>query len=214
VTKRCPMTICFAVLAISTALAQENNSLPAQAKQADNGPSLEVTMQFIQDKLKAKLKSPPQDVVADPAACTLKIVHHTEGQTQSIGYYGGFHYKPTISDEYLSIPFRDVEKIEVMAGQQYQSLMGNEDADSASGFILRLTMTTNTSVTRQTIEHCEKKGDRCLRDGDDKKVESNETVAHAGSWIGWFDDADTPNRIAKAMSHAAELCGGGKAEPF
>jgi hypothetical protein len=92
VTKRCPMTICFAVLAISTALAQENNSLPAQAKQADNGPSLVDTMSFVQQKIAQQgrinyavyghdsannsdgvkqLGFELQDVMASPARCQL-----------------------------------------------------------------------------------------------------------------------------------------------
>jgi hypothetical protein len=46
-TKRCLMTTCSALLAVSTGLAQET----PVTKTADNGPSLEVTMIFIQEKI-------------------------------------------------------------------------------------------------------------------------------------------------------------------
>lgn len=48
--KRCLMTIGFAVLAASAVFAQGTDST-APAKPADNGPSLGVTMGFIQEKL-------------------------------------------------------------------------------------------------------------------------------------------------------------------
>jgi len=49
--KRCMMTVCFTALAVSAALAQEKKTVPPPPKPADEGPSLEVTMKFIQDKM-------------------------------------------------------------------------------------------------------------------------------------------------------------------
>src|SRR5580700_11220871 len=49
--KRGLMAIGFAVLAVSWALAQQKKSVLPPPKPADEGPSLEVTMKFIQDKL-------------------------------------------------------------------------------------------------------------------------------------------------------------------
>ena len=49
--KRCFITICLAVLALSAALAQEKKTVPPPPKRANDGTSLEVTMKFIQDKL-------------------------------------------------------------------------------------------------------------------------------------------------------------------
>jgi hypothetical protein len=47
--KRSLLTMCFAVLTVSGALAQQKKAVPPP-KPAD-GPSLEVTMKFIQDKM-------------------------------------------------------------------------------------------------------------------------------------------------------------------
>ena len=49
--KRCLRTICFATLMASGAVAQQKKSVPPPPKPQDAGPSLEVTMKFIQDKM-------------------------------------------------------------------------------------------------------------------------------------------------------------------
>lgn len=49
--KRCLTTMSVAFLAVSAALAQEKKAVPPPPKPADEGPSLEVTMQFIADKI-------------------------------------------------------------------------------------------------------------------------------------------------------------------
>jgi len=49
--KHCFMTMCFAVLAVSTVLAQERKAVPPPPKPTDDGPSREVSMKFIQDKM-------------------------------------------------------------------------------------------------------------------------------------------------------------------
>src|SRR5579863_1987472 len=45
------MAICFAVFVVSGALAQQKKAVPPPPKPADDGPNLEVTMKFIQDKV-------------------------------------------------------------------------------------------------------------------------------------------------------------------
>src|SRR5580693_6885896 len=71
--KTCLMTMCFAALAVSVSLAQQQKAAPPPPKPADDGPSLEVTMKFIREKMAAaiKLESPgSKDVIAaDPTKC-------------------------------------------------------------------------------------------------------------------------------------------------
>jgi hypothetical protein len=49
--KRCLMTVCCVALVVSAVLAQQKKTLSHRPKPTDEGPSLEVTMKFIQDKL-------------------------------------------------------------------------------------------------------------------------------------------------------------------
>jgi hypothetical protein len=90
--------------------------------------------------------------------------------------------------------FRDVEKMTVSPDR-------DEDGNVTSNFVLHVSMTTNRSVhARYTEEEKKKLG---LQDRD------------YGSMNWFFVDEDVANRVAKAMLHAVELCGGGaKPEPF
>jgi hypothetical protein len=57
-------------------------------------------------------------------------------------------------------------------------------------------------------------GDRCTKDGKAIDCPEPELIDQLGhTWI--LRDEDTANRLAKALVHAVELCGGGsKPEPF
>src|SRR5208282_5606509 len=87
--KRCLIAMCFAVLAVSASIAQEKTAVLPPPKPADGGPSLEITMKFIQDQLNdqgtvryavtnSRLNGVLfrnydviSDVVADAVTCTL-----------------------------------------------------------------------------------------------------------------------------------------------
>jgi len=99
--KRCLTMISCALLAASAALAQEKKDAPPPPKPVDNGPGLEVTMKFIQDKLKAKLPF-WDDITVDPANCQLTF-------TRSCKWAG-----TDWEDEILTFSFREVEKIELV----------------------------------------------------------------------------------------------------
>jgi len=71
---RCLMTACFAVLVVSAALAQEK-TVPPPPNPSDEGPSLEVTLKFIQEKLKDKLPY-WTEISVDPADCKLTLTKH------------------------------------------------------------------------------------------------------------------------------------------
>jgi hypothetical protein len=60
-------TICLLILAGSLLSAQERTDVPPVSSQADNGPSMEVTAKFIQEKLRAN--SFWSDVTIDPTSC-------------------------------------------------------------------------------------------------------------------------------------------------
>jgi hypothetical protein len=83
--------------------------------------------------------------------------------------------------------FREVEKIEVTP---FKNNDGNPGAS------LKVSMTSNNSVR---YKYKSGKGERLT-----------------GEWVVGFQDEDMANRVAQAMVHAVELCGGGKKkdEPF
>jgi hypothetical protein len=174
-TKRCLMTVCFALLAVSAGLAQEKAPKPPSSE--TNGPSLEVTMKFIQDKLKAKLPAFWDDITADPANCQLTFARS--------GKWAGTDWE----DETLTFSFREVEKIEL------------RPSEDPPGFTLIVWTTTEKSVHKR---HFKNGKPRPKADSDSGEWRAERTF-----------DEDLANRLAKAMIHAVELCGGGsKPEPF
>jgi hypothetical protein len=187
------MSMCIAILAVSAGLAQEKKAEPPPPKPADEGPNLEVTMKFIQEKLKAKLTR-WDDVTADPASCQLTFARS--------GKWADHDWE----DETLAFSFAEVEKIQVLPFVEYKRLMGQEeDPDSPTSpdacCFFRFLMTTEKSVH---LRHFKKGKPRPKEDKD------------SGEWVWAFKyEADQANRVAKAMVHAVELCGGGaKPEPF
>jgi|SRR5580700_5439033 hypothetical protein len=184
--RRYPGLFCFAVLAVSTGLAQQKTAAPPP-KPAVEGPTLEVTMKFIQEKIEAKAvrlllwsgrSESLSGVAADPANCSLTSTGYDDPE-KMIAVFS----------------FREVEKIEVVA---------DSPETSAEFFVLRTLMTRNKSVHIQRLDTSQKrKKDQPLPD------------VETGEWAVRFKDEDTANRLAKAMVHAVELCGaGGKPEPF
>jgi hypothetical protein len=201
--KRSLIFLCIVALAAWAAWAQEKKDAAPSPKSADDGPNLEVTMKFIQEKLSAK-SGPEWKIVADPATCILtEGRHHDPGPGNS-----------TFWEVETTLPFREVAKIEVIPAQEYYRQAGLEQPDnlSANTSVLRVSTTTVNSVHTHERKVC-KKG-RCMNDDAGRKVESRQSDSFKGEWSTGFDE-DLANRVAKAMLHAVELCGGGsKPEPF
>lgn len=120
--KRCLMTICSALLAVSRGLAQET----PVTKSADNGPSLKVTMNFIQEKLRAKATAPFHGALtnaeANPANCQLTLL-------------GG-----DPNDAVEVVEFAKIEKIEVFQRLNQDKLINQFD--------LEFHTTSQTAVNR------------------------------------------------------------------
>jgi hypothetical protein len=206
-------------------------SAPPPAKSADSGPTLAETMQFIQEKLSQQgqvawaqtLSNKPGasirkivslgDVMADPAACTL---YTTETIETSVDLPRGTTYKstgkPVNADdlhtqtvETDTTSFKQVEKITV---EKQQDIENQTLAEAAHPDVTATVMppvfyvkmwassavfSAHTSTTRGRLP----------------AVEKDATSKTSGFT---FRDEDTANRVAKAMTHAMELCGGGVAK--
>jgi hypothetical protein len=185
-------------LAATTALAQLSVPPPPQPtadKPAASGPTIEATMNFIENKVNAvgtvsfsayihdssnnsdwtqKISSTISSAVANPGACSIRYhrLVTNNGKTEH--------------DEDVVINMHEVQSITVMTdAQDWQSFLAHSGDNAKSVkedpeiFALVVKLSRGTEPT--------------LR----------------------FFDQEMANRVAKAMIHAVDLCGGGSApEPF
>jgi hypothetical protein len=179
-----------ALLAATTlSLAAQQTAAPP-TKPAGSGPSLAVTMQFLQSKLNEQgklnwathyhdsadgtnwtyqLTFEVSKVVADASACTI-----------------AYHYDITrdgvqLNDTDTSFNLHDVEDMTLTTGDQRQNRN-----DAAAGHT-----TWDAKVDPPVF-------DLIVR-GQEK-----------AEFYFFFFDEDTANRVTKAMGHAVELCGGSR----
>jgi len=170
-------------------------------KPTDNGPSLAVTMRFIQDKLNDTgpinyvafwqnttdgstgnntITIEDTKVVADLNQCRIfyqeKVIRNGEDKGD-IGY--GFSV-------------REIKNIVVKPYAQY---LTESLADSGSPNII--TTSTNPPLMALNVN-----------------LPPNFKFHHGFNYSFIFKDADTADRVAKALTHAVELCGGGNKDPF
>jgi hypothetical protein len=190
---RVVFVVCFVVLLSIPAFTQTAVTPPPQP--AVSGPSLAVTMQFIQDKMNEQGKidytlnthdnSKGEDwpvyqisievtnAVADPAAC--RITWHKV--TTNGGKVG--------IDKDFSLDLRTVLTLEVRTST-YEAKM--EDTARGNPELDKRQYPPYWAVT--------------------SKLKGNTETPL------FFSSEEMANRVAKAMVHAVELCGGGNKEPF
>jgi hypothetical protein len=186
------------VLAGATAQAQQSVPPPPQPaadKPAVSGPSLDVTLKFIQDKLNAigtvnfagyvhdsanntdgvqKFSATISNAAANPGACSFSY-HRLV-----------FNNGSREHDENVVINLRDVHSITVLPDEQDWQM-----------YLVRTGDTTKTVKDVPEISALVIK----LNNGKDPTIR--------------FYEQELADRVAKALVHAVELCGGGpKPEPF
>ena len=171
--------------------APSQQAVPPPPKPADSGPTLEVTMQFIQDKLnemgkvsrvrvihntqddsylKQTLAEEIADAMAEPAEC--HIAYHLK-------FWVDGEFKGESSAEFA---LRDVQDL----------VLGSEQ-DLARPSVLPYLVIESTTPAITVL-----------------KVRKS----HSQYDLLSFSDAQLADRVAKALTHAVELCGGGNKDPF
>jgi hypothetical protein len=192
---RCLTTIFLVLLAVSAALAQEKKTVPPPPKPSDDGPSLEATMKFIQDKLNDigpvnhtaychdnavgdywtnRFKSESTRVVAASSSC--QISYHRKEETDGA-------VTKDVDPQFL---LRDVQDVAVMLREQ--ELKEGATVSGHPEWTCKVDPPVFVLKVRRT----------------DKLINAFD-----------FYDEQMANRVAKAMVRAVELCGGGdKPEPF
>jgi hypothetical protein len=171
------------------------SSTPTTGAPPTNSPTIEVTMQFIQDKLNAmgtvnfagyvhdasnnadgvqRFRSTISNAIANPGACSLSYhrLVFNDGRKEH--------------DENVFISLRDVENISVLPDEQDWQMYLVKTGDSTK------TVKDVPDISALVIK---------LNNGKDPTIR--------------FYEQEMADRVAKALVHAVELCGGGpKPEPF
>ena len=163
--------------------------------QNTNSPSLEVTLKFIADTMNAQGKINYASFIHDSSdnsdwtnSFSLLITNAVSYSTSCLINY---HHHEELNNQVANdldtgIPFRSVAKIQVMTVAQLLT-----KANAAAGNPAWIVTQINPELF--VVKAVRKTG--------------------GGNQI-FLEDQDTANRLAKAMLHAVELCGGGDDAPF
>ncbi|MGA2832670.1 MAG: hypothetical protein ABSE55_06320 [Terracidiphilus sp.] len=169
------------------------SSAPAQP--AANGPTLAETMQFIQDKLNDIGKIAFVEFIQDTnngststETITDEISNVVADQSQCrISYHGkGSQNGNIYKDTNSDFSLRDVQEIVVKREEQYET-----EFDAKTGKPNLISTSTSPSITALILRR-----------------------PHGEENSFFFTEADLSDRVARAMQHAVELCGGGSKDKF
>jgi len=211
-----------------TLAAWGQQSAAPPANPADSGPTLAATMQFIQEKLteqgqvawaETHSNQPGitwrkfaviSDVMADPATCTF---YSTSTLDTSADLPKGKNFKVggkevTADDlrartvETSTTSAKQVEKITVESLQNIQ----NQQLAEAAHPDVTVTVTPPVFYVKLWASSAAFSGHTSTTRSNQAPIEKD-VASKTGGVV--FRDEDTANRVAKAMIHAMELCGGG-----
>lgn len=186
--KRFPLFMALLVaVAVSPLFAQTAVMPPPRPAGTNPGPTLDVTMKFIQDKLNDigtinfkifwqttngvsennNWSIQVSNVVVDPAHCSVQ-----------------YHWNSLFPNSDYVLNLKDVEEIKVVTPFIE---VGN---GAVSPSAVHSTITTDPALTAVVL------------------------IQPHGKHAFPFTDPEIADRVAKAFNHAVELCGGGNKEPF
>jgi hypothetical protein len=181
------LTLCIP----GSVLAQD---VPPPPKPADTGPSLEVTMKFIADKVTDEGKLSYAASVSDSSQSGVEWTNQftveisnlvADAKTCRISFHWRAELNGKVADSSdYNLLLKDVRDIVVMPQEQNQKQIDTRSGHPA--WNSQITPSLFTLVARRP-----------------KGLEN----------AFLFSEEDMAGRVAKAMVHAVELCGGGK-DPF
>ena len=168
---------------------------PPVAAPADSGPSLAETMQFIQNKLNDLGKETFALYIQDSSDNSTAVVNITSeinnvvaDQSQCrITYHLKISNNNKVKTDLNGVcPLRDVGQIVVRPYEYWQT-----EWFAKNGFPTATATSTNPPAIQLSVHH-----------------------PHGEENFFYFTDADLADRMAKAFTHAVELCGGGNQDKF
>jgi len=180
------LTICFAA---GVALGQQKVTPPPRPP--DDGPSLQDTMKFIQDKLNGM---------------------------GPVNYVAYFHDSVTGKD-WINKISKEVSKVDA---NSTTCTIGFHRKSQSNGTVFRdndhqFALKESENIIVMTEDQYAKEDDAKLGKPEwSARIDPPTFVlkeSKSGTFVD-FSDEDLANRVAKAMVHAVELCGGGRKDPF
>jgi len=186
-----------ALFLVATEHSIPQQAVPPPPKPADSGPSLEVTLKFIQDKLNDLGPISFKQSLTNSSTGVSFYEPWTERVTSVVGNAGAcsisYHLKEergpqhqVTQDGDFGISLKEAESVQIEKMEQYSDAMQQRGGSSNMAY------TASTPQTWILLIH----------------------RPHNVSNYLVFQDDDLADRVAKAMTHAIELCGGGNKDPF
>jgi hypothetical protein len=187
------MIVLLSIL-LTTALGLAQQSVPPPPKPASDGPSLEATMKFIQEKIEQQGKLNYAAHVHDSQDGSNWVVPFSTLQTNIVA-------NPTLCR--ISYHERRTRRDEVTADDDYW-------------FALKAVQEMVVMSREQGLKRADTNAGHPTWDSKvDPPIWLIEARYKGGQNIFYFHEEEIANRVAKALVHAVELCGGGKTqEPF
>jgi hypothetical protein len=176
------------------AIMAQGADQPPAATPVDNGPSLAETMQFIQEKLNGIGKLSYVDVFYAAVDGSTADNTYTDEISNVVAdpsqCHISYHRKATQNgktyrDKENEFSMRDVQEIVVKPLEQF------ETESAVNNGITNVSITTRPPMTILEAR-----------------------LPHDMTYTFRFADADHADRVARAMQHAVELCGGGNKDKF
>jgi hypothetical protein len=206
------------VLTLAAVGALAQTPVPPPPKPADPGPSRETTMTYIQDRLNAtKITWSELEVGNDGSTSSGTVTYavyepHADAESCTLKYRVTENHKYSDawfeSQSKTSLSFRDIRSIAIFSASEEiievnkRAGLRGELSVSPPLFGVRINMIPGRKVH----------GHDWRRDSySDQKTEGDSDM---DSTSVDFLDEDLANRFAKALNHAAELCGAVDNDPF
>jgi hypothetical protein len=228
-----PRLVVGALAALAGTMVVSQTPVAPPPRPPEDRPSLEVTLRFIVDKLNGQGKvgylttysnqpgltmrahSLYSDVAGDPATCVLRssaimeMVSAAEATADSAGQPGSSHETHTVNTATITIPLKQISKITVEPFQDFVNRRAVENLHPER------VATVSPAVVNLSVEASEKV--ISIHTSFELKGHTpivGDSMARQYGFI--IRDEDTADRLARALTNAVELCGGGKKaqEPF
>ncbi len=187
--------LALGILTFSIASAAQTSSAPAQAPAATSGPAIDATMSFIQEKL----------------SYLGKVNYVTFWQNSDFGSKGAFSFTHEFSNVAadpnkckVTYHYKTTKELETSESDQVISL---HDVSSIAVKPVEQWMTEYNASHHQSNIH--------VTTSHPPVFVVLVQTPHLEPNTFYFTDATLADKLAKAMQHAVQLCGGGsKDDPF
>ncbi len=210
-----------AVMSQGAAPTQPAEQPPAAAPPT-NGPTLAESLKFIQDKVNQQGSFAYTESVsyASSGADLGSVFQYSqESQVIAVDPAGGlsFQEQTTVAIRGITsngtatwrVNIKDLDRLEVLSSAEYKHryAQGYVYQDSPPFFELLVHLAAGKTVQQHSRA--------VVTSGRHGKPTESEANKNAGEFVLHFRDEETADRVAKAMIHVIELCGGGSTpEPF